>query len=579
MKDKFFAAEPKKRPKKRPASAAGAADSDSASAATKAKRSRSNPAVSSSSSALKAKPKPSKRAAAADADISGSDSDPEADNVGDGIDIDRTVYSKDDEDSADEDGNRESAAEKRLRLAKAYLDQVKGAAARKAGFEGDDLDAEEMDRDLIAERLRDDALESRGRLWRTLASQYLHTLPIEPTKFPRGHQQSLTCLAVSPNRAYVFSGSKDGSIIQWNAATKRKERTLLGLVKSAPADLAAKGHTRDVLCLAANGQYLVSGGNDHKLNVWAMPNLDHVRQFNSHRDAVTGCVIRKGTPHLYTSSRDRTVKTWNLDEMTYVETLFGHQDPVAAIDTVNKEHCVTAGGRDKTMRLWKIVEESQLLFRASHFHGSLDVVWQVTEDLFVSGDDHGHISLWHTGKKKAVFTIHHAHGYVPQSEQDVELGLPRKPYWITALAGIKFADIMFSGSWSGEIKAWRIDRVAQKIVAVGTLPVVGCVNALTVVEPVSFPAAFENAEQAEVAKVDRMSQDPEHAIVVYAGVGQEHRDGRWWRVKEARNTVYEFVLRPKVPKLSEAKKKQTLIRSAIAGEADDADADDGEFAW
>ncbi|KAI9217742.1 WD40-repeat-containing domain protein, partial [Blastocladiella britannica] len=404
-------------------------------------------------------------------------------------------------------------------------------------------------------------LESRGRLWRSLADQYLVT-PAATAKFPRGHQLALTAVAVSPNRKFVFTGAKDGTIIMWNAMTMKKVKAILGLIKAAPAALAAKGHTREVLCLAASASYLVSGGNDHKLNVWSLapppslasatpaapapPELNHIKQFASHRDAVTGAVFRRGTQHLYTSSRDRTIKTWDLDEMTYVETLFGHQDPIPALDAApsGKEMCFTAGGRDKSMRAWKIVDESQLVFRASSSHGSLDVVYAVTDDLFVSGDDHGNLSLWHTGKKKAIHSVAGAHGYMPRTESDLELGLPRRPYWVTAIAGIKFSDLLFSGSWSGDIICWRVDRVANKLHRASAIPVPGCINSLTVAEPADYPPALIASGKNDAATAP--STSPEHSLVLYAATGQEHKNGRWWKVPEARNVLYKVELSPLV---------------------------------
>ena len=52
--------------------------------------------------------------------------------------------------SGDED---ETGAERRLRLAERYLEKVKGQVKEEVGF-----DAEEIDRDLIAERLKEDVV-------------------------------------------------------------------------------------------------------------------------------------------------------------------------------------------------------------------------------------------------------------------------------------------------------------------------------------------------------------------------------------------------------------------------------------
>ena len=76
--------------------------------------------------------------------ISGSESDNEGHKgARDGNDIA----------SSDSDLEDETGAERRLRLAEQYLENIKGEVGETVGF-----DAEQIDRDLIAERLKEDAV-------------------------------------------------------------------------------------------------------------------------------------------------------------------------------------------------------------------------------------------------------------------------------------------------------------------------------------------------------------------------------------------------------------------------------------
>ena len=81
-----------------------------------------------------------------DESISGSESDEGAQRR---ISGDEYASSGDSSESEEED---ETGAERRLRLAERYLENIKGEVDE-AGF-----DAEEIDRDLIAERLKEDAV-------------------------------------------------------------------------------------------------------------------------------------------------------------------------------------------------------------------------------------------------------------------------------------------------------------------------------------------------------------------------------------------------------------------------------------
>ncbi|MCJ1405160.1 pre-rRNA processing protein, partial [Xylographa trunciseda] len=109
------------------------------------------------SAANSAPPKKPRR----DESISGSDS--EEDGAPKKNDIDEEEGGNTSSESDHED---ETGAERRLRLAERYLANIKGEVDE-TGF-----DAEEIDRDLIAERLKEDVAETKGRLYRHIASDF-----------------------------------------------------------------------------------------------------------------------------------------------------------------------------------------------------------------------------------------------------------------------------------------------------------------------------------------------------------------------------------------------------------------------
>ncbi|KAG0244878.1 pre-rRNA processing protein [Actinomortierella wolfii] len=506
----------------------------------------------------------SKKAAARDADEDDGDHE---DEIGAGGIDDMDLEFHDSEGSEDEALLNETAAQKRLRLAKNYISALEASKEDEYGF-----DAEEIDRDNIASRLQQDALEVQGRLHRHLAQTFL--FPVDVTtamKTFRGHQLSATSIAATENGLYGYSGSKDGSIIKWDLKTGKKLKVFPGGRKGI-TDF--EGHTDHVIALAvsSDNKYLASAGKDKKINLWSIEEDKLVHCFkHQHKDTVTGLAFRKGTNNqLYSVACDRTVKLWNVDELSYIETLFGHQDSIMAVDSLAKEHCVTVGGRDRTVRLWKIVEESQLVFRGGGFvrpkkltlaeqeaerrgeedgddakkksqpemvakpgpdggfimvekkdpvflEGSMDCIAMIDEENFLTGGDSGTISLWNINKKKAVYSMPLAHGFHTQpldysSGSDVPSGGVETPYWITALATLRYSDMFISGSWDGTIRVWQIGKNMKSFGLISKIPVIGFVNDLQLYQP-------------------SMSK----RTLIVAAVGQEHKLGRWQRIKEARN--------------------------------------------
>ncbi|KAG2186266.1 hypothetical protein INT43_002704 [Umbelopsis isabellina] len=413
---------------------------------------------------------------------------------------------------------QETATEKRMRLAKGYLDGIKKGLDEDIGG----FDAADIDRDLIAERLKQDAFETTGKLHRRIADKFELT-GIDPSTIRqcKGHQLAVTSVVMTESGKFLYTASKDGSIIKWDASTLKKLHTFPGARKGIKE---FAGHTDHILCLAlsSDGQYLASGGKDKAIHIWSVAEDKHIVAFKQHKDSVASLAFRRGANQLYSASHDRTVKLWNVDERSYIETLFGHQDQITDIDTLARERCVTTGGRDKTARMWKIVEESQLVFRGGatvkekdgsgkvrFAEGCLDRIALVDEDMFLTGGDSGSISLWDVNRKKPVFTYPIAHG-INEHESESE-GVIGTPCWITSLTTLPYSDLFASGSWDGYVRLWKIAENNRSFKQVGQIPIAGVVNDLQLL--------------TTTAK----------KTLLGVGVGQELSLGRWIRMKKAKN--------------------------------------------
>uniref|UniRef100_A0A4W3GGU1 U3 small nucleolar RNA-interacting protein 2 n=1 Tax=Callorhinchus milii TaxID=7868 RepID=A0A4W3GGU1_CALMI len=384
-----------------------------------------------------------------------------------------------------EDEIEETVQEKKLRLAKVYLAQLQQEEEEKA--------EEQLEGDQVGGRLED---------------EYLPPDPSE-IRLLKGHQLPITCLVISADDKYIFSGSKDCSIIKWDVANGKKLHTIQGGRKGTEDKHV--GHTAHILCMAisSDSKYLAAGDRNKMIMIWDPATCQHVYTFKGHKDAVSGLSFRKGTHQLYSASHDRSVKVWNVDQNAYVETLFGHQDVITGLDCLSRECCVTAGGRDRTVRVWKITEESQLLFYGHE--SSVDCIQLINEEYMLSGGDDGSLALWTVTKKKPLMTVRKAHGIHGASGME-------QPYWISSVAALLNSDLVASGSHDSRIRLWKCGAGFKKLEPLFDIPMAGFVNCLKFSTSGNF---------------------------LVSGVGQEHRLGRWWRIKEAKNGIYIIPLRKK----------------------------------
>ncbi|KAJ8522076.1 hypothetical protein ONZ45_g1263 [Pleurotus djamor] len=469
----------------------------------------------------------------------------------------------------------ETPAEKRLRLAKLYLESVKQNLA-----EGE-FDAAEIDKELISARLKQDVLEHSGKVHLFIADSFDFASPPKASIRTRGHRFSVTSAVAADSGKYLFTSGKEGSINKWELSTGKKLATFYKVKATEKGKGKAvsggdiKGHTDEVLALSmsSDGMYLVSGGKDNRVVVWDAEKGEWIKCFIGpmcHRDTVSSLAFRKGTHQLYTGSFDRTLKVFDLSPsvMGYVETLYGHQDHILNVDALRTETCVSVGARDKTVRYWKIADETQLIFRGGgkskirdvlegglgadeddamnvdrkgkepqrYIEGSLECVAMIDETTFVTGGDSGSICLWNIGKKKPIFSYSLAHG-LNEAPSETE-GTIYTPRWITSLASLRYSDVFASGSWDGSIRLWKLDSKLKSFQPVGTLPVPGVINSLQLLSPpktflasASWLSNSSSTTSNGVNPSSRRQISVPDVVLVIAGVGQEHRLGRWLSIK------------------------------------------------
>jgi ribosomal RNA-processing protein 9 len=524
-----------------------------------------------------------------DESISGSDLD--SDLSGD------ELPDRDASDAASDDSENEgeTAAEKRLRLAQRYLEKTRQEVEE---LEGDEytFDAEQIDRDLLAERLEEDVAESKGKVYRRLASK----LDFQKAAHTQFRWNSGTVTSVAVCAPYAYTTTKDGQLTkwrlqdlpkdQWPQTTKKKPKKPPAPPKRKPErmcftksdsrkakDKTYRGHTGAILTVRASqdGKFVVTGGADKRMVVHNAEDLTPIRAFTHHRDAVTGLAFRRGTNQIYSCSKDRTVKCWSLDELAYIETLFGHQDEILDVDALAQERCVTVGARDRTARYWKVPEESQLVFRggqggekkapfkvkkesAAH-PGSMDRVSMIDDELFVTGSDNGDVSLWSIQRKKAVFVVPCAHGLEDpltpaeasaDADPDPKAVPAPQPRSITALRTIPYSDVILTGSWDGCVRVWRLSEDKKKIEPVGVL---GEDPSETLTNGVADePVAEKKADNShlvrgiinDIALFERGDRGKDGLCIVIA-TGKEMRLGRWKYLKEGKCGAMVF----EVPKI------------------------------
>lgn len=185
------------------------------------------------------------------------------------------------------------------------------------------------------------------------------------------------------------------------------------------------------------------------------------------------------------------------------------------MDCWHKQKPLTAS-LDRSVRLWKVETGTHLVFRKHQ--SSIDCVQFLNSDYFLSGGQDGKVMLWSDGRKLPVKVINNAHGVEGDSndhsvqklqcENKYSLNNPR---WIASMAAIKSSDTFATGSYDGYVRIWNLPSSMDKH------------SQITESQRIAMPGF-----------VNGLAITPE---ILVAGGGREHRLGRWWNIKGAKDRL------------------------------------------
>lgn len=119
------------------------------------------------------------------------------------------------------------------------------------------------------------------------------------TLFPP-HYDSVTCMAVSPQKQKFFSVSRDKSVKEWDITT------------------------------------------------WQ----NTVQQLHSHTDWVTSCCVDNNENYLFTGGKDCVIKMWHGETLRCLDTHVGHRGPISQM--LCMKNYLFSASHDRTVRVWKI---------------------------------------------------------------------------------------------------------------------------------------------------------------------------------------------------------------------------------
>lgn len=211
------------------------------------------------------------------------------------------------------------------------------------------------------------------------------------------HDSVVCCVRYSWDGRYLATGSNRSAHI-FDATSGQ---SVANFMENRSGEEDEAGNPADsyvrAVCFSPNGEWLITGAEDHVVKVWDVRNRVVKHRLCGHGTDIYSVDASANSRFIISGSGDKKAKLWSLDSGELLSTLGGQYGPTDGITSVSvspTSQFVAAGSLDKIVRVWD-VETSRLI---RQFEGHKDSVYSVAFSpdgrMLLSGSLDKTLKLW-----------------------------------------------------------------------------------------------------------------------------------------------------------------------------------------
>ncbi|URD76532.1 katanin p80 WD40 repeat-containing subunit B1 [Musa troglodytarum] len=156
-------------------------------------------------------------------------------------------------------------------------------------------------------------------------------------------------------------------------------------------------HSSNVNCLKIGrrtSRVLVTGGEDHKVNLWAIGKPNAILSLSGHISAVESVSFDSSEVLVAAGAASGSIKLWDLEEAKIVRTLTGHRSNCIAVDFHPFGEFFASGSLDTNLKIWDIRRKGCIHTYKGHTRGVNAIKFTPDGRWVVSGGEDNIVKLW-----------------------------------------------------------------------------------------------------------------------------------------------------------------------------------------
>jgi WD40 repeat protein/DNA-binding SARP family transcriptional activator len=252
----------------------------------------------------------------------------------------------------------------------------------------------------------------------------------------------------SPDKAYLVSGSKSGTVDVWDASTGR-------LISRTQA------HDGNMQCIlfSPDGSRLATAGNDSVIKVWAFSEgvLQPLMTLTGHTDWVISLAFSPDGGQLFSGSVDGTVKIWDISPGGSIEpVIYPHTEQVNSVAFDPSGERLASASFDGTAKIWDTASGKLLHALSGHSGWVVCLAFSPDGALLATGGDDATVKLWEVSSGRELGTLR---GHIHQ-EQDYFRG-------VRGLAFSPDGQRLATAGTDGYARVWDVASLQKGNLAIG----------------------------------------------------------------------------------------------------------------
>ncbi|KAK4750295.1 hypothetical protein SAY87_027744 [Trapa incisa] len=156
-------------------------------------------------------------------------------------------------------------------------------------------------------------------------------------------------------------------------------------------------HSASVNCLKIgrkSSRVLVTGGEDHKVNLWAIGKPNAILSLSGHSSGIDSVSFDSSEVLVAAGAASGTIKLWDLEEAKIVRTLTGHRSNCTSVDFHPFGEFFASGSLDTNLKIWDIRKKGCIHTYKGHTRGVNAIRFTPDGRWVVSGGEDNSVKLW-----------------------------------------------------------------------------------------------------------------------------------------------------------------------------------------